>query len=219
MADTTTTIPGLDAATTLAGTEETVVWQNSEMVRVSVQNVANTASALGAITVTGLTPATDNAAALGSASKRWSDAYIASGGILNWANGDYTLTHSSGLLTASGALKSASATGGIGYATGAGDTVTQASSRTTGVEINTVCGAITLVSAAGSATPASFTVTNSAVAATDTIILNQKSGTDLYVLLVTAVADGSFEITSYTTGGTTSEQPVFNFVVIKGVAA
>ncbi len=112
-----------------------------------------------------------------------------------------------------------SGTAGVGYATGAGGTVTQGSSRTTGVTINKTSGAITLFSAAGSATATTFTVTNSTVAATDVIILSQKSGTDLYDLMVTAVGAGSFNITFRTTGGTTTEQPVFNFVVIKGVAA
>lgn len=111
------------------------------------------------------------------------------------------------------------ATGGIGYATGAGGAVTQGTSRTTGVTLNKVTGAITLFSAAGSTTYQSFTVTNSAVAATDTILVNQKSGTDLYEIHVTAVAAGSFSITYRTTGGTTTEQPVFNFAVIKAVSA
>jgi hypothetical protein len=118
-----------------------------------------------------------------------------------------------------GSIKSNTATGGVGYATGAGGAVTQGTNRTTGVTLNTVTGAITLISAAGSATPASFTVTNSAVAATDVVIVNQKSGTDLYEIFVTAVGAGSFQITSFTTGGTTTESPVFNFAVIKGVAA
>jgi len=121
-------------------------------------------------------------------------------------------------LTVSGTLVS-TGTAGVGYATGAGGAVTQITSRTTGVTLNKTAGAITLVSAAGSATAASFTVTNSTVAATDVIILNQKSGTDLYDLMVTAVAAGSFRITFRTTSGTTTEQPVFNFAVIKGVAA
>jgi len=121
-------------------------------------------------------------------------------------------------LTATGVIAS-TGTAGMGYATGAGGTVTQGSSRTTGVTLNKTSGAITLFSAAGSATAATFTVTNSTVAATDVIILNQKSGTDLYDLMVTAVAAGSFNITFRTTGGTTTEQPVFNFAVIKGVAA
>jgi hypothetical protein len=108
---------------------------------------------------------------------------------------------------------------GSGYALGAGGAITQATSRTTGVTVNAACGAITLVSAAGSTSPSSFTVTNSSVVATDVIILSQKSGTDKYVLLVTAVGAGSFEITAYTTGGTTTEQPVINFAVIKAVTA
>jgi hypothetical protein len=121
-------------------------------------------------------------------------------------------------LTASGTIVS-TGTAGIGYATGAGGAVVQGTNRTTGVTLNKTTGSITLFSAAGSATAATFTVTNSTVAATDVIILNQKSGTDLYDLMVTAVAAGSFNITFRTTGGSTTETPVFNFAVIKGVVA
>jgi len=109
--------------------------------------------------------------------------------------------------------------GGLGYGTGSGGTVTQGTSRTTGVTLNKTNGAITMFSAAGSVVAATFTVTNSTVAATDTIILNQKSGTNLYVLLVTAVAAGSFNITFYTTGGVATDAPVINFSVIKAVTA
>jgi hypothetical protein len=121
-------------------------------------------------------------------------------------------------LAATAAITS-SGTAGVGYATGAGGAVTQLTSRTTPVVLNKTTGAITLFSAAGTTVAATFTVTNSTVAATDVIILNQKSGTDLYDLMVTAVAAGSFNITFRTTGGTTTETPVFNFAVIKGVAA
>lgn len=131
--------------------------------------------------------------------------------------GATTLTGGTGAVASTGAITSSSATGGIGYATGAGGAVTQITSRTTGVTLSKVSGAITLVSAAGSATPATFTVTNTTVAATDTIVVSQKSGADLYNILVTTVAAGSFAITSYTTGGTTTEQPVFNFAIIKAV--
>ena len=110
-------------------------------------------------------------------------------------------------------------TNALGYTTGGGGTVTQGTSRTTGVTLNKPSGAITLFSAAGSTTAATFTVTNSTVAATDVIILNQKSGTDLYDLMVTAVASGSFNITFRTTGGSTTETPVFNFAVIKGATS
>jgi len=121
-------------------------------------------------------------------------------------------------LTASGAITS-TGTGGIGYATGAGGAVTQLTSRTTGVTINKRCGAITMFTAAGSATAASFTVTNSTVGANDVVILNQASGTNLYNFIVTAVAAGSFTVTFFTTGGTASDGPVINFAVIDGVAA
>lgn len=109
--------------------------------------------------------------------------------------------------------------GGLGYTIGSGGAVTQITSRTTGVTLNKTNGSITLVSAAGLATYQSFTVTNSTVAATDTIIINQKSGTDKYIIMVTAVAAGSFTITFATTGGATTEQPIFNFSVIKAVTA
>jgi hypothetical protein len=105
-------------------------------------------------------------------------------------------------------------TGVLGYGAGSGGTVTQATSRTTGVTLNKTSGAITLVSAAGTTTWQSLTVTNSTVSSADVIIVSQKSGTDLYEIHVTAVSAGSFRISYRTTGGTTTEQPVFTFAVI-----
>lgn len=131
----------------------------------------------------------------------------------NWSLG------TNGNLLSQGSLVSSSPSGGVGYFTGAGSTVTQKISRTTGVTINNVCGSITLVSAAGTATWQSFTVTNSRVTPTDVIIVNQGTGTDLYQIFVTNVAHGSFQITFATTGGTTTEQPIFNFAVIKAVTS
>jgi hypothetical protein len=123
----------------------------------------------------------------------------------------YKISASNGVLVTSAA--------GLGYGTGSGGAVTQLTSRTTGVTLSKPTGAITMFSAAGSVVAATFTVTNTLVAATDTIILNQKSGTNLYVLLVTAVAAGSFNITFYTTGGVATDAPVINFSLIKGVTA
>lgn len=107
---------------------------------------------------------------------------------------------------------------GLGY--GSGSAVTQGTSRTTGVTINSYAGAVTLFAAAGSATAASFTVTNSKVRATDTIVLSVKSSTtNLYEVFVTAVGAGSFQITFFTTGGTTSDSPVINFAVVRSAAS
>jgi hypothetical protein len=119
----------------------------------------------------------------------------------------------------SNGLLSSSASSGIGYTTGAGSAVTQGVGRTNGVTINALSGAITLVSAAGTSAYTTFTVTNSAVAATDLVIINQKSGTDKYLAFITAVGASSFNVTFSDVSGTTTEQPVFNFAVIKGIAS
>jgi hypothetical protein len=108
---------------------------------------------------------------------------------------------------------------GVGFVAGAGGTVTQASSRTTGVTLNKKCGGITVYSAAGTSAYTSFTVTNSLVTANDVIIVNQKSGTNIYETYISAVADGSFRITFSAASGTATDAPVFTFAVIEGVAA
>ena len=128
-----------------------------------------------------------------------------------------------GAATASGILVNSILGLGAGYATGAGGAVTQLSSRTTGVTCSAYSGAITLYTAApsaGVAGAASFTVTNTLVAATDTILVSVKSSTtNIYIAQVTAVGAGSFQVTVFTTGGTTSDAPVVNFSVIKAVAS
>jgi hypothetical protein len=108
---------------------------------------------------------------------------------------------------------------GVGFATGSGGTVTQTSSRTTGVTLNKKCGAVTLFSAAGTSAYTSFTVTNSLITANDVIVVNQQSGTNTYLVFVTAVATGSFRITFSAVSGTATDAPVFNFAVIEGVSS
>ena len=120
-------------------------------------------------------------------------------------------------VTATTSIK-ASGTGGIGYNTGAsaGGTVTQLISRTTGVTLDKITGRITLLNAAGDNTQwLSFTVTNSTVVATDTVIVTGDVATNRYIANVSNVAAGSFEIT-YFSFGTAIDQPTFNFSVIKG---
>ena len=69
----------------------------------------------------------------------------------------------------------------------------------------------------------SFTVTNSAVAATDTVNLNLASGNataGTYRYWVEGLAAGSFKIViENRSGGALGEALVFNFAVVKAVAA
>lgn len=121
------------------------------------------------------------------------------------------------------AIRSPSSTAGVGYGTGAGGIVAQATDKTTGVTLNKVTGSITLTSAAlSSATSVGFTFTNSAIAATDVVLFNIKSGAtaNSYSLTVDAVAAGSCHVVLRNhTSGSLSEAIVLSYAVIKGVAA
>jgi hypothetical protein len=114
-------------------------------------------------------------------------------------------------------------TGGIGYATGAGGTVTQATSKSTGVTLEKTCGQITMHNAAlASGAKVSFVVTNALVAETDLVIPSVVSGgtANAYRASVTAIAAGSFTITvENITAGSLSEAPVIGFAVVKGVTS
>lgn len=111
-----------------------------------------------------------------------------------------------------------SPTGGLGYGTGAGGTVTQTTSRTTTTpSINKPNGDITLFTAAGSATDATFTVPNNLVGIYDDIRITTRGGTNKYLAQVTnIVANTSFDVTFRTTGGTASDTPIFHFSIGKG---
>lgn len=70
----------------------------------TLTNKTMTSPVLNTPTVgTSLLPTTDDGAPLGSTSKEWSDLFLASGGVINWANGDVTITHSSNALDFAGA--------------------------------------------------------------------------------------------------------------------
>lgn len=121
-----------------------------------------------------------------------------------------------------GSVKSKGATQGVGYATGAGGTVTQITSKSTGVTLNKVCGQITThnQSFSGNVT---FTFTNSTIAATDLVMMQIQSGATANSYLppmIENIAAGSCTVTlrNYS-GGALAETLVLNFAVIKAVAA
>jgi parallel beta-helix repeat protein len=109
--------------------------------------------------------------------------------------------------------------GNLGYSTGSGGAVTQTVSRTSGVTLNKPSGAITLYAGVGSASDLTFTVTNSKIASTDTVIVSVKSSTSKYNVFISAVTTGAFDITYYATTIGASDTPVLNYTVIKGAVA
>jgi hypothetical protein len=54
--------------------------------------------------LTSVVPSANDGEALGTSSVSWSDLFLASGGVLNWNNGDITLTHSADTLTFAGGV-------------------------------------------------------------------------------------------------------------------
>ena len=115
--------------------------------------------------------------------------------------------------------------GGLGYGTGSGGTVTQLTSKATGVTINKTNGQIishnALLVASSEET---FTVTNSTVSATDNIILTKVSSggatSQKYQVFIGAVAAGSFDVVISNISGTNGSDAItMNFAVIKSVTA
>ena len=115
-----------------------------------------------------------------------------------------------------------SSAGKLGYTTGSGGTVTQATSKSTGVTLNKTNGQITLNNAALAAdTTVSFTLTDTTIAAGDVLVLNHISGgtAGSYLLNAqSAAGSASINVRNITTGSL-SEAIVIAFAVIKAVTA
>lgn len=162
------------------------------------------------------------------ASPTWTAISGASGNVT--LNGTQTLTNKTltapiltGTTAAATIAASAGVTssgGGIGYATGAGGTVTQTTSKTTGVTCSHLSGAVTTSNAALDPNAiVSFVMTNSFIAATDVLVLNHISGgtPGSYHLNARAAAgSATLDITNLT-AGTLSEAIVIQYAVIKAV--
>jgi hypothetical protein len=123
-----------------------------------------------------------------------------------------------------GQIVGTSATKLIGYGTGAGGAVTQITSRATGVTLSKPCGAITTdTTSLAAGAEATFTVTNTLVAATDVVVVSARSGqtAGTSVPTVTTVAAGSFDITLTNLHASTADTGamIINFAVFKSVAA
>ena len=127
--------------------------------------------------------------------------------------------------TTAGAFQIIGSTGVLGYATGSGGTVTQGagSGKATAVTLNKGTGQITMNNATlNAAAEVGFTLNNTTIAATDTIIVNVASGAtaDSYHVGVDAVGANSCRITlTNVSGSNLGEAIVLNFCVIKGASA
>ena len=115
-----------------------------------------------------------------------------------------------------------SSTGKLGYTTGAGGTVTQATSKATGVTLSKSTGQITLDAAALAAdTTVSFTLTNTVIEANDILVMNHISGgtAGSYLLNAQSAAGSASINVRNITAGSLSEAIVVAFAVIKAVTA
>ena len=113
-----------------------------------------------------------------------------------------------------------SGTGKLGYTTGSGGTVTQATSKATGVTLNKSTGQITLNAAALAAdTTVSFTLTNTVIQANDILILNHISGgtAGSYLLNAQSAAGSASINVRNITAGSLSQAIVIAFAVIRAV--
>jgi len=146
---------------------------------------------------------------------------------VNFANAFY-VGSGSGSVATSNALGAFVSQGVLGYgkdafANSPGGAVTQTGSKSNGVTLNKGCGAITMNNAALNAgASVEFVLTNSFIAATDTVICNMGPGgtASTYLVQAQAVAAGScrFRVTNYS-GTSRSEACVVNFAIIKAVNA
>jgi hypothetical protein len=160
-----------------------------------------------------LAPAADDGAAIGKTDRKVSDLFLASASVVNWNNGDLTLTHSSNLLTLAGGALALSATtaststttgslinaGGFGNAGAAyiGGLINVAGAATLGSTL-AVTGAATLSSTLGVTGAATF---GNTLAVTGAATFSSTiSGQSLNVTGSSAPNNGIYLVSSNTLG-------------------
>ena len=107
----------------------------------------------------------------------------------------------------------------IGYSAAAQGTVTQATSKSTAVTLNTSAGRITMNNASlATATNATFVLNNSTISANDAVILTISGGQATpgsYNVFANALSTGQVSITLRNiSGGSLSEAVVINYAII-----
>ena len=106
----------------------------------------------------------------------------------------------------------------LGYYDGSFGEVTQATSKSTGVTLNSPAGRITMNNAAlANGAVVTFTLTNSSLSADDVLILNVAGGATAggYFTFVTAMSNGSCDVSLVNrSGGSLSEAVQLNYAII-----
>lgn len=113
---------------------------------------------------------------------------------------------------------------GLGYENGQGDggTVTQGTSKSTGVTLNKVSGEITMHNAAlAAATIVSFVLTDDKIEATDVLVINHSSGgtPGSYGLNARCAAGSATVDVRNNTAGSLGEAIVLRFALVKGATS
>ena len=110
----------------------------------------------------------------------------------------------------------------IGYTAAAQGTVTQATSKSTGVTLSKSAGRITMNNAELAAnTAVSFTLTNTVISANDAIIVNVSGGgtAGAYTVYISSMTAGSAVVTLRNlTAGALSEAVIINFAILHGAS-
>jgi len=108
----------------------------------------------------------------------------------------------------------------LGYASAAQGSVTQGSSKSTGVTLNESMGQITMNNATlNTLTNVTFTLTNNSISTKDVIILNVGAGatSGAYNCWISSMSTGTCTITLRNiSGGNLSEAVVINYAIIHG---
>lgn len=126
-------------------------------------------------------------------------------------------------ISSGGSIKSSSPSAGIGYTTGAGGTVTQATSKSTLVTLDAMCGSIIMNAAAlAAAATATFTFSNANLATADVFVLVLKTGVtnalDYSIGYVYGPGTATISVKNVS-AGSLSESVTFKFAIIKAVTS
>jgi hypothetical protein len=163
----------------------------------------------------GILPGTNDVGALGSTAKQWADLYLAEGAVINFDNGDVTVTQSGNTLTVAGGVLSGTMAGAVSAlvdgATPALDaslgnvfTLTAAGNRTIAVPSNATSGqkiVIRHLASGGARTLALNTGAGGFRFGTDiTALTSTTSGKTDYIGCIYNAADSFWDVVAYSKG-------------------